>query len=107
MSGVTRNAVIAVLSDPGHRRARHHGQHMRDRSVGDVALFAVKNEMRAVFARLRLHLHIRRIRSGFLFRQRKCGQMLARSRAAAAIVVFARAFQRAATRECQSNDARS
>src|SRR4029077_15208435 len=45
--------------------------------VCDVALFTIQNEMRAVLARSRLHLHVRGIRSRFLFGQSKCTQLLA------------------------------
>ena len=79
MSGVTRNAVIAVLPDSGHRRARHHGEHLRDRGVGDVALLAIQNVMRAVLAGRRLHLHVGRVRAGFPLGERESAELLASS----------------------------
>ena len=77
MSGVTRNAVIASLSLPGTGRARHHGQDLGNGGVRDVALFAVENVMRSVFAWRGAHLHVGRVGTGFLFGQSEGGELLA------------------------------
>ena len=61
-----------------HRCARHHGQDLRNRRIGDVALFPIQNEMRTVFARTRLHLHIGRVGTRFLLRERKRTELFAR-----------------------------
>ena len=107
MSGVTRNAVIAVLLATRNRRPRHDGQNLRDRRIRDVTLLAIQNVVRAIRARLGPRLDVGGVRTRLFFREREGGELLTGHERREPSSASARGCRKEARRECRSNDARS
>ena len=61
----------------GHGRAGHHGQHVGDAAVGDVALLAVEDVGLAVGRRRGGRLHVGGVGAGFRLGQGEGGQLFA------------------------------
>ena len=69
--------ISFFLSGPAHRRPRHHGQHLGDAAVGDVALLAVKNEVRPSSLGAAVVCTFAGVGAGFRLGQRECAELFA------------------------------